>query len=45
MNLETIVRDFKSKVCEQLRVTQEGENRFRVFTPFSSKTAIILPSF
>jgi hypothetical protein len=34
MKLETIVRDFKSKVCEQLRVTQEGENRFRVFTPF-----------
>jgi hypothetical protein len=34
MEIETIVKDFKSKVCEQLRLTQEGENRFRVFTPF-----------
>ena len=34
MELETIIKDFRSKVCEQLRLTQEGENRFRVFTPF-----------
>ncbi len=34
MELEAIVKDFRSKVCEQLRLTQEGENRFRVFTPF-----------
>jgi len=34
MELETVVKDFKSKVCEQLRLTQEGEDRFRVFTPF-----------
>jgi hypothetical protein len=34
MDLDTVVSDFKSKVCEQLRLTQEGENRFRVFTPF-----------
>lgn len=34
MELEKVVRDFKSKVCEQLRLTQEGEGRFRVFTPF-----------
>ncbi len=34
MELDTVVRDFKSKVCEQLRLAQEGENRFRVFTPF-----------
>jgi len=34
MELEAVVKDFKSKVCEQLRLTQEGENRFRVFTPF-----------
>ena len=34
MELETVVREFRSKVCEQLRLTQEGENRFRVFTPF-----------
>jgi hypothetical protein len=34
MELETVVKDFRSKVCEQLRLTQEGEDRFRVFTPF-----------
>ena len=34
MEIDTIVRDFRSKVCEQLRLSQEGENRFRVFTPF-----------
>ena len=34
MELETVVKDFRSKVCEQLRIAQEGENRFRVFTPF-----------
>lgn len=34
MQVETILRDFKAKVCEQLRLTQEGENRFRIFTPF-----------
>src|ERR1035437_10398269 len=34
MELETVVRDFRSKVCEQLRLMQEGEDRFRVFTPF-----------
>jgi hypothetical protein len=34
MELDSVVRDFRSKVCEQLRLAQEGENRFRVFTPF-----------
>lgn len=34
MELGTIVKDFKSKVCNQLRVVEEGGNRFRVFTPF-----------
>jgi hypothetical protein len=34
MEMETIVKDFRNKVCEQLRLAQEGENRFRVFTPF-----------
>ena len=34
MELETGIKDFRSKVCEQLRLTQEGENRFRVSTPF-----------
>jgi Domain of unknown function DUF1828 len=34
MELDTVIKDFRSKVCEQLRLSQEGENRFRVFTPF-----------
>ena len=34
MEIESIVKDFKSKVCEQLRVVPEGNGRFRVFTPF-----------
>jgi hypothetical protein len=34
MELETIIRDFKSKVCDQLRLVSEGEDRFRVLTPF-----------
>jgi hypothetical protein len=34
MELETVVKDFRNKVCEQPRLMQEGENRFRVFTPF-----------
>ena len=34
MEIESIIRDFKLKVCEQLRVVPEGMGRFRVFTPF-----------
>lgn len=34
MELQQIVRDFKSKVCEQLTLVPEGIERFRVFTPF-----------
>jgi len=34
MTIEIIERDFKEKVCEKLRLTSEGVNRFRVFTPF-----------
>lgn len=34
MTIETIERDFKSKVCEKIRLSGEGMNRFRVFTPF-----------
>jgi Domain of unknown function DUF1828 len=34
MAVETIERDFKHKVCEELRVASEGINRYRVFTPF-----------
>jgi hypothetical protein len=34
MELEGIVKDFKNKVCEQLRLVPEGIDRFRVFTPF-----------
>jgi hypothetical protein len=34
MNLETIEREFREKACSKLRLTPEGVNRFRVFTPF-----------
>jgi hypothetical protein len=34
MELDAIIKDFKTKVCDQLKLSQEGENRFRVFTPF-----------
>lgn len=34
MPIETIERDFKQKVCENLRLTSEGVDRYRVFTPF-----------
>ena len=31
---QDVERDFKAKVCEQLRLSSEGVNRYRVFTPF-----------
>lgn len=34
MTIETIERDFKTKVCEKIRLSSEGLDRFRVFTPF-----------
>ena len=34
MPIETIERDFKQKVCENLRLTSEGVDRYQVFTPF-----------
>lgn len=34
MPIETIERDFKQKVCENLRLISEGVDRYRVFTPF-----------
>ena len=34
MNLETIRGEFRNRVCEQVDLRQEGENRFIVFTPF-----------
>ena len=34
MTPEIIERDFKDKVCEKLRLSSEGMNRYRVFTPF-----------
>ena len=29
-----IERDFREKVCEKLKISTEGVERFRVFTPF-----------
>ena len=34
MNLEGIEQDFRDKVCEKLRISTEGIDRFRIFTPF-----------
>lgn len=34
MTIETIERDFREKVCEQIRLAGEGMERYRVFTPF-----------
>jgi len=34
MTIESIEREFRKKVCEQLRLEREGVDRFRVFTPF-----------
>jgi Domain of unknown function DUF1828 len=34
MNLGTIKNDFKSRVCEQIDLEQEGEGRFLVVNPF-----------
>lgn len=34
MSAESILKDFRRTVCEQVRVEPEGANRFRVFTPF-----------
>lgn len=34
MSTDTIIEDFKRKVCTQVRLKKEGINRYRVFTPF-----------
>lgn len=34
MNIQTIERDFRDKVCSKIRLASEGVDRFRVFTPF-----------
>ncbi|HKZ57983.1 MAG TPA: DUF1828 domain-containing protein [Thermodesulfovibrionales bacterium] len=34
MNLEFITKEFKTKVCDEINLIQEGLNRFIVFNPF-----------
>lgn len=34
MNIETIERDFREKLCAKIRLAGEGMDRYRVFTPF-----------
>lgn len=34
MNLQRIEQDFRDKVSSKLKISSEGVNRFRVFTPF-----------
>lgn len=34
MSIDSIEQNFRQKVTDRLRLAQEGENRYRVFTPF-----------
>ncbi|MBI5408734.1 MAG: DUF1828 domain-containing protein [Nitrospirae bacterium] len=34
MNIESLEKEFKSKICDEINLTQEGLNRFIVFNPF-----------
>lgn len=34
MTVEAITKDFRQKVCDQVRVEAEGVDRYRVFSPF-----------
>ena len=34
MDLKLIESEFKEKVCKEIRLMQEGIDRYRVFTPF-----------
>jgi hypothetical protein len=34
MKKETIEKEFKEKVCREVRLLEEGVDRFRIFTPF-----------
>ncbi|MBN2311434.1 MAG: DUF1828 domain-containing protein [Candidatus Hydrogenedentes bacterium] len=34
MTAEAIERDFRAKVCQKIRLAEEGVGRYRVFTPF-----------
>ena len=34
MNLDILTKEFKSKVCDEINLMQEGLNRFIVFNPF-----------
>jgi hypothetical protein len=34
MDLKTIEQDFREKVSDKVRISSEGVDRFRVFTPF-----------
>ena len=34
MNTNNIERDFREKVCGEIRLLDEGMDRYRVFTPF-----------
>lgn len=34
MSLDTIEKQFRERVCEKIRISPEGQNRYRVFTPF-----------
>lgn len=45
MSITDIERDFKGKVCSELEISEEGLNRYRVFTPFIFEDGDHLPIF
>ena len=49
MSVDQIERDFRQKLCEKVRLSAEGVNRYRVFTPFmfedGDHLAVVLKRF
>ena len=34
MDILSVEKEFKKKVCDKIRIISEGKERFRIFTPF-----------
>jgi hypothetical protein len=49
MEIKNIEKEFKEKVCKEIRLIEEGVNRYRIFTPFQfddgDSFAIVLKKF
>jgi hypothetical protein len=35
MDIDTVSKDFKNRVCEEIELVSEGHNRYRIFSPFA----------